>query len=162
MVKLESFILYVFLTRVPTHFQYEIHWVVYYRLYKLKNMKNNNAKTHVKHTKKPRPLLKVILFHGCLSRFLNCTNGTKRCQAFIIYYIPWCTYITYYHIHMTYITYFRDIKRKNSPEIGWRCCLRLSWRRSLLYRNQCTDLRSKSLDWFLYSKDICHERVNKV
>ena len=26
-------------------------------------------------------LLKVTLFHGCFSRFLNCTNGTKPCNT---------------------------------------------------------------------------------
>ena len=26
-------------------------------------------------------LLKVTLLHGCFSRFLNCTNGTKSCSA---------------------------------------------------------------------------------
>ena len=36
----------------------------------------------------------------------------------------------------------------------------LSWRRSLLYRNQAIDLQSKSMDWFLYDRDLHHERVN--
>ena len=31
-----------------------------------------------------------------------------------------------------------------------RCCLTLSWRRSLLYTNQFIDLLCKSMDWFLY------------
>ena len=31
--------------------------------------------------------------------------------------------------------------------------------KSLSYRNQSTDLQSKSLDWFLYDKDFRHERV---
>ena len=26
-------------------------------------------------------LLKLTLLHGCFSRFLNCTNGTKSCNA---------------------------------------------------------------------------------
>ena len=30
---------------------------------------------------KPATLLKVTLLHGCFSRFLNCTNGTKSCKA---------------------------------------------------------------------------------
>ena len=34
-----------------------------------------------------------------------------------------------------------------------------SWRRSLSYRNQPTDLQSESLDWFLYDRDPRHERV---
>ena len=39
--------------------------------------------------------------------------------------------------------------------------LTLSWRRPLSYRNQSTDLQSKSMDWFLYDNDLRHERVNK-
>ena len=30
---------------------------------------------------KPATLLKVTLFHGCFSRFLDCTNGTKSRNA---------------------------------------------------------------------------------
>ena len=36
----------------------------------------------------------------------------------------------------------------------------LLWRRSLLYKNQSSDLLSKSMDWFLYGRDLRHERVN--
>ena len=36
----------------------------------------------------------------------------------------------------------------------------LSWLRPLSYRNQSIDLRSKSIDWFLYDNDLRHERVN--
>ena len=35
----------------------------------------------------------------------------------------------------------------------------LSWRRSLSCRNQSIDLQSKSIDWFLYDRDLRHERV---
>ena len=38
--------------------------------------------------------------------------------------------------------------------------LTLSWRRSLSYRNQSIDLQSKSMNWFLYDRDLRHERVN--
>ena len=38
--------------------------------------------------------------------------------------------------------------------------LTLSWRRSLSYRNQSIDLQSKSMDRFLYDRDLRHERVN--
>ena len=34
-----------------------------------------------------------------------------------------------------------------------------SWRRSLLFRNQSVDLLSKSMDWFLYDRDLHRERV---
>ena len=39
--------------------------------------------------------------------------------------------------------------------------LTFSWRRSLSYRNQSIDLQSKSMDWFLYDRDLRHEKVNK-
>ena len=35
----------------------------------------------------------------------------------------------------------------------------LAWRRSLSYKNQSIDLLSKSLDWFLYNRDLRHEKV---
>ena len=38
--------------------------------------------------------------------------------------------------------------------------LTLLWRRLLSYRNQFIDLRSKSMDWFLYDNGLRHERVN--
>ena len=40
-------------------------------------------------------------------------------------------------------------------------CLTLthSWRRSLSYRYQSIDLQSKSVDWFLYDRDLRHKRV---
>ena len=40
--------------------------------------------------------------------------------------------------------------------------LTLSWRRSLSYRNQSIDLQSKSMDWFLYDRDFCHESVKTL
>ena len=40
--------------------------------------------------------------------------------------------------------------------------LTLSWRRSLLYRNQSIDLQIKSMDWFLCDRDLRHERVNRM
>ena len=39
------------------------------------------------------------------------------------------------------------------------CSLILSWRRSLSYRNQSIDLLYKSMHWFLYDRDLRHERV---
>ena len=37
--------------------------------------------------------------------------------------------------------------------------LTLSRRRPISYRNQFIDLRSKSMDWFLYNVGLRHERV---
>ena len=38
--------------------------------------------------------------------------------------------------------------------------LTLSWWRSLSYSNQSTDLLCKSMDWFLYDRDLRRERAN--
>ena len=40
--------------------------------------------------------------------------------------------------------------------------LTLSWRRTLLYRNQSIDLLCKSMYWFLYDRDLRQEGVNVV
>ena len=40
--------------------------------------------------------------------------------------------------------------------------LTLSWRRFLSYKNQSIDLLCKLMEWFLYDKDIRHERVNTL
>ena len=39
--------------------------------------------------------------------------------------------------------------------------INFSWRRSLSYRNQSIDLQSKAVDWFLYDRDLRHERVRE-
>ena len=31
---------------------------------------------------------------------------------------------------------------------------------TLSYKNQSLDLQNKSIDWFLYDRDLGHERVN--
>ena len=41
----------------------------------------NNQYVSTGHMLKPTTLLKVTLFHGCFSRFLDCTNGTKSRKA---------------------------------------------------------------------------------
>ena len=38
--------------------------------------------------------------------------------------------------------------------------LTVSWQMSLSYRNQNTDLQSNSMNWFLYDRDLRHERFN--
>ena len=40
--------------------------------------------------------------------------------------------------------------------------LTLSWRRFLSYRNQFSELLCKSMDWFLYDGDLCHEKVKII
>ena len=40
--------------------------------------------------------------------------------------------------------------------------LTLSWTSSLSYRNQTFDLLCKSMDWFLYDRELVHERVKRT
>ena len=51
------------------------------------------------------------------------------------------------------------ISRQKAFCIFFNESLTLSWLRLLLYRNQLSDLQSKSMDWFLYDRDLPHERV---
>ena len=39
--------------------------------------------------------------------------------------------------------------------------LTLSWRRYLPYRNQPFDLFCKLMDWFLYDRELRHERIKE-
>ena len=49
---------------------------ILYHLYSLNNVENTHGGVL-----QPATLLKVILLHGCFSRFLNCTNGAKSHKA---------------------------------------------------------------------------------
>ena len=51
---------------------------IWYHFYNLKNVKNTHGGVLLL---VPVTLLKVTLHHGCFSRFLNCTNGTKSRNA---------------------------------------------------------------------------------
>ena len=44
--------------------------------------------------------------------------------------------------------------------LQWMQPLTLSWRRSLSNRNHSTDLLCKSMDRFLFDRDLRHKRVN--
>ena len=52
--------------------------------------------------------------------------------------------------------------RKNQKEMTANCSLTLSRRRPLSYRNQSIDLRSKSMDWFLYDNGLHLKRVKGI
>ena len=51
---------------------------IWYHLYNFKSVKNTHGGVLLL---VPVTLLKVTLLHGCFSRFLNCTNGTKSRNA---------------------------------------------------------------------------------
>ena len=62
---------------------YVMRSAIWYHSYNLKNVKNTHGGVLllVKLHANPAALLKVTLLHGCFSRFLNYTNGTKPRKA---------------------------------------------------------------------------------
>ena len=54
---------------------------------------------------------------------------------------------------------FMDRKIRIDAMVSTCFLLTLSWRRYLSYGNQSTNLQRKSMDWFVYDKDLRHERV---
>ena len=64
--------------------RYVMCCVIWHHLYNLKNVKNTHGRVLflVKlQALKPATLLKVTFLHGCFSRFLNRTNGTKSSKT---------------------------------------------------------------------------------
>ena len=70
--------------------------------------------------------------------------------------------------HFSIINIWQDQKYASVTKnlhLAWESAtelLILSWQRSLSYRNQSINLLWKSMDWFLYDKDLRHERVKKI
>ena len=64
--------------------------------------------------------------------------------------------------------WYHDIQDTNPVimHIADVCCcsilLNFSWQKSQSYRNQSIDLQSKSVDWFLYDRDLRYERVKLI
>ena len=77
-------------------------------------------------------------------RCIILTRGFFSCQGVLIILNNICNYAETSLPHFIYSTRFS---------------LTLSWRRSPSYRNQSIDLLFRSMDWFLYDKDLHHERV---
>ena len=51
--------------------------------------------------------------------------------------------------------------KSNDNHAGISFSLTFSWRRFLSYRKQYIDWLCKSIDWFLYDRGLCHERVEE-
>ena len=70
--------------------------------------------------------------------------------------------------HFSIINIWQDQKYASVTKnlhLAWESAtelLILSWQRSLSYRNQSINLLWKSMDWFLYDKDLRHERFKKI
>ena len=89
---LESPSLFFWSSYTPTKIKqnknpYVMRCAIWYHLYNLKNLKNTHGGVLIL-VKLPATLLKSTLLHGCFSRFLNCTNGTKSRSASHIPNVP--------------------------------------------------------------------------
>ena len=111
-----------------------------------------------------------------------CNGIFSYVMRFIYIYI--CVYIYIYIMYILYIyklfrnPHFRKLYRKENvwyhPDTFEVFCLKsteyekqdfsltLSWRRSLSYRNRSIDLQIKSMDWFLYDRNLCRERAKAL
>ena len=86
--------------------------------------------------------------------------------TFVFYLNVWCIeknsrmYILFHIKKQHYFVHFLCLFLKLS--IAFCVSLTFSWRRPLSYRHQSIDLRTKSMDWFLYDNDLPHERVKHI
>ena len=71
---------------------------------------------------------------------------TKTSCNSILFYFKWLTWCSLFWSHINCSIILASV-------------LNLSWRRSLSYRNQSIDFQNKSKDWFVYDRDLHHERV---
>ena len=65
---------------------------IWYHLYNLKNVKNTHR--GVLFLVKLQAEAKLTLLHECFSRFLNCKNGTKSCNAIHLFFALIWTFLT--------------------------------------------------------------------
>ena len=76
---------------------------------------------------------------------------------------PLLLYLTWwiFWLHFLRPRYLLDLLYLNKAYITCSVIFLLthSWWRALSYRNQSIDLRSRSMDWFLYDNGLRHERV---
>ena len=85
--------------------------------------------------------------------------------TFVFYLNVWCIgknsrmYILFHIKKQHYFVHFLCLFLKLS--IAFCVSLTFSWRRPLSYRHQSIDLRTKSMDWFLYDNGLRHERVKE-
>ena len=83
-------------------FIYVMFCATWYHLYNLKFVKNTHGGVLLLVA---ATLLKVPLLHGCFSRFLNCTNGTKSRNASLITIIILLSYCKSFNPLMTNVSH---------------------------------------------------------
>ena len=90
---------------------------------------------------------------------------TRKLQIWTLFYavtstkdIPGCKDLDYY-IHKHWRCLVNRVLRKITSLLKKDNYFTLSWRMSILHRNQAIDFQSKPMDWFLYDMDHRHEGV---
>ena len=66
-------------------------------------------------------------------------------------------YITFHQVIKDILNFIEPLLYPTTYE--YSVLLTLSLWRPLSYGNQCIDLQSKLMDWFLYDNELGHERV---
>ena len=101
---------------------------------------------------------KRIVFYFCTNAAKTCSFGLKTSGSIDIKYLFYSNHISVYAFHNSSLSAFNP----KTAEISSFKILTLSWWRSLSYRNQAIDFLCKSVDWFLYDRDLHHERVKAI
>ena len=97
----------------------------------------------------------LILFNKFLNPITSFLTFFDECISF------WWMYLFSMNVSLFEILFSNAVKRYVS--VALNACLpvfklTLSWRKFLSYRNQSTDLQNKSMDFFLYDRDLRHEK----
>ena len=127
---------------------------------------------------------KVALKNSCLKKprktFSHASAFTNKMNSTACNFIKplKTTFSTHRWMVVSYVKHFKTPSKSCHSKIWHQCAhkswidygsglnitshlfyLALSWRRSLSYRNH---LLCKSMDWLLYDRVLCHERVKQV
>ena len=103
----------------------------------------------------------MILFKATLAQVFSCFAKFLRTPFFIQH--VWWLLLSKIYFALLPFTHFNFAWYWEYPiKQIFHAILRLtlSWRWPLSYRNQSIDLESKSMDWFLYDRDLHNETVH--
>ena len=93
----------------------------------------------------------MLCNHSCLLLFCTCVN------SFFVYIILSWYWRFCFKDGRKFFAFFI---RFSNWEVNFSTFLTLSWRKSLSFRNHYSHLLCKSMKWFLYDRNLRHERVS--
>ena len=94
----------------------------------------------------------MLCNQSCLLLFCTCVNSFFMFTLF-------CHNIDDFVSKMV-VSFLHFFIRFSNWEVNFSTFLTLSWRKSLSFRNHYSDLLCKSMKWFLYDRNLRHERVS--